>query len=58
MYSKYMLLVTEFGADKPFMTVLEFSDGDEALARYYEYQEEEMYDVVLYRMVRSDYSNL
>ena len=58
MYSKYFLIIQEYGAKKPFVTFLEFEDANEALDVYYDYVEDEKYDVVLYRRLKHDYSNL
>lgn len=56
MYSKYMIIVKDYDCIKPFVTVLEFDDAEEAFETYEEYSRE--YNVVLYRRFKHDYIDL
>ena len=58
MYPKYMMIIQELGSEKPFLTVREYDDANEALAEYFDYYEQEQYDIALYRILKHDYNNL
>lgn len=58
MYAKYLMIIQEFGSEKPFCTIREYVDANEALAEYFDYYELEQYDIALYRILKHDYNNL
>lgn len=58
MYPKYMMIIQELGSVKPYCTTREYEDADEALADYFDYCEQERYDIALYRILKHDYNNL